>query len=108
MGIVFLGVIEIEKAEVLLATLGVIFVLIVEIFSHTQLNMFFFNLLIPKVKPILIGIFYRPANVNSFLETFLNDLEHIDLHKNEVHFLVDFNVNLLLNDKFIPKREPII
>ena len=37
----------------------------------------FFYLLIPKVKPILIGIFYRPLNVNTFLETFFNDLKHI-------------------------------
>ena len=53
------------------------------------------------MKHILIGIFYRPPNVNTFLETFFNDLKHIDLHKNEVYFLGDFNVNLLLNDKFI-------
>ena len=43
MVIVFLGVIEIEKAEVLLATLGLIFVLIAEIFSQIQLNMFFLS-----------------------------------------------------------------
>ena len=61
--------------------------------------MFFFH--IPKVKSILIGIFYRPPNVNTFLETFFNDLKHIDLHKNEVYILVNFNVNFLLNDKFI-------
>ena len=64
----------------------------------------FFDLLIPKVKPISIGIFNRPPNVNNFLETFFNDLKHIDLHKSEVFFLGDFNVNLLLNDKFILKE----
>ena len=56
------------------------------------------------MKPIAIGIFYRPLNVNNFLETFFNDLKHIDLHKNEVYFLRDFNVNLLRNDKFILKE----
>ena len=56
------------------------------------------------MKPISIGIFYRPPNVNTFLETFFNDLKHIDFHKNEVYFLGDFNVNLLLNDKFILKE----
>ena len=64
----------------------------------------FFDLLIPKVKPISIGIFNRPPNVNNFLETFFNDLKDIDLHKSEVFFLGDFNVNLLLNDKFILKE----
>ena len=68
----------------------------------------FFDLLIPKVKPISIGIFNRPPNVNNFLETFFNDLKHIDLHKSEVFFLGDFNVNLLLNDKFILKENQSI
>ena len=34
----------------------------------------FFYLLIPKVKHISIGIFYRPPNVNTLLETFFNNL----------------------------------
>ena len=43
MVILFLGVIETEKAGVLLVTLGLIFVLIAEIFSQIQLNMFFLS-----------------------------------------------------------------
>ena len=64
----------------------------------------FFDLLIPKVKPISIGIFYRPPNVNTFLETFLNDLKLIDFIKSEVYFLGDFNINLLQNNKFVLKE----
>ena len=64
----------------------------------------FFDLLIPKVKPISIGIFYRPPNVNTFLETFLNDLKLIDFTKSEVYFLGDFNINLLQNNKFVLKE----
>ena len=41
MVIVFLGVIKIEMMEVLLATLGLIVVLIAEMFSQIRLNMFF-------------------------------------------------------------------
>ena len=52
MVIVFLGVIETEIAEVLLATLGLIFVLVAEIFSQIQLNTLYLDLLIPKVKSI--------------------------------------------------------
>ena len=91
-------------AEKLLATSGLISVLIAEIFPQIQLNMFFFDLLIPKVKPISTGNFYWPPNVNPFPETFFNYLKHINLHKNEVYSLGDFNVNLLLNDKFILKE----
>jgi len=68
----------------------------------------FFDLLIPKMKPISIGIFYRPPNVNNFLETLFEDFRKIDLKKNEVYFLGDFNINLLLNDKFVLKENQSI
>ena len=35
-------------------------------FFHILLNMFFFEILIPKLKPIAVGIFYRPPNVSDF------------------------------------------
>ena len=76
MVIVFLGGIEIEMVEVLLATSGLIFVLIAETFPQIQLNMFFFIYLSQKMKSISIGIFYRAPKVNTFLETFFNDLKH--------------------------------
>ena len=104
MVIVLLGVIEIEIEEVLLATLGCLLCFNSRNVSSNSVEHVFFDPLIPKVKPILIGVFYRPPNVNTFLETFFNDLKHIDLHKNEVYFLRDFNVNLLRNDKFILKE----
>ena len=64
----------------------------------------FFDLLIPKMKPISIGIFYRSPNANNFLESFINDLKKIDFKKSEAYFLGDFNINLLLNDKFVLKK----
>ena len=76
------------------------------VFSNT-IEHLFFDLLIPKVKPISIGIFYRPPNANTFLETFQNDLNLIDFKKFEVYFLGDFNINLLLNNKFLLEdRQP--
>ena len=56
------------------------------------------------MKPISIGIFYRPPNANNFLESFINDLKQIDFKKSEAYFLGDFNINLLLNDKFALKE----
>ena len=52
----------------------------------------------------MIGIFYRPPHVDTFLETFANDLKLIDLKETEVYFLGDFNINLLVNDKFVLKE----
>ena len=59
------------------------------VFSNSIENVFF-DLLIPKIKPLSIGIFYRPPHVNTFLETFANDLK--------------LNINLLVNDKFVLKE----
>lgn len=49
-------------------------------------------------------LLYRPPNKNTFLETFFNNLKHTDLHQNEMYFLGDFIVSLLLNDKSILKE----
>ena len=73
------------------------------VFSNSVENVLF-DLLIPKLKPYSIGIFYRPPNVNTFLETFLNDLKLIYFKKSEVYFLGGFNINLLVNYKFVLKE----
>ena len=73
------------------------------VFSNSIENVFF-NLLIPKLKPLSIGIFYRPPNVNAFLEIFLNNLKFIDFKKTEVYFLGDFNTNLVVDDNFVLKE----
>ena len=56
------------------------------------------------MKPISIGIFYKPPNANNFLESFINDLKQIDFKTSEAYFLGDFNINLLLNNKFVLKE----
>ena len=63
--------------------------------------MLFFKILIPKVKPIAIGIFYRPPNEN---DIFWNEFQQIDRKTNEMYLLRDFNINLLQNGKFILKE----
>ena len=59
---------------------------------------------IPKVKPIAIGIFYRPPNENDFFNIFFIDFQHIDSKTNEIYVPGDFNINLLQNGKFILKE----
>ena len=72
------------------------------IFSNSIENEFS-DLLIPKLKPLSIGLFYIPLNVNNFLETFANDLKLIDFLK-KVYFLRGFSFNLHVNYKFVPKE----
>ena len=74
------------------------------VFSNSIENVFF-DLLIPKVNSLSIGIFYRPPHVNTFLETFANDLKLINLKETEVYFLGDFNI---LTSLFLKKTSHLI
>ena len=73
------------------------------IFSNS-IEHVFFEILIPKVKHIAIGIFYRPPNENDFLNIFSNEFQQIDSKTNGIYLLRDFNINLLQNGKFILKE----
>ena len=75
------------------------------VFSNSIENVFF-NLLIPKLKSLSIGSFYRPPNVNTFLETFVIDLK-LDLKKPEVYFPGDFNINHLVYDNFVKENQSL-
>ena len=70
------------------------------IFFQISLEMFF-EILITKVKPIAIGIFYRPLNAIDILNTFLNNSQQIDDKTNEFYLLRGFNINLHQNGTFI-------
>ena len=64
----------------------------------------FFEILIPKVKPTAVGIFYRPPNSHDFLNLLSNSFQQIDLNKKEIYLLGDFNINLFQNGKFLLKE----
>ena len=64
----------------------------------------FFEILIPKVKPIAVGIFYRPPNSTDFLNLLSNSFQQIDLNKKEIYLLGDCNINLFQNGKFLLKE----
>ena len=63
----------------------------------------FFDILLPKTKPIFVGIIYRPPNSINFLECFNKHLGDINLD-NERFLLGDFDINLLHNGKYILKE----
>ena len=56
------------------------------------------------------GLHFLHINVSKLLlkinelRYILGHTKHIDLRKNEIHFLGDLNVNLLLHDEFILKE----
>ena len=62
----------------------------------------FFDILLPKTKPIFVGIIYRPPTCINFLECFNKHLDDINLD-NEMFLLGDFNINIFHNGKYILK-----
>ncbi len=71
-----------------------------------EIENIFLDILLPKTKPILIGILYRPPTQSGFLEelsTSINNTENFD--NQEVYILGDLNINLKFEGRRIPKRD---
>ena len=64
----------------------------------------FFDILLPKIKPVFVGIIYRPPESINFLGCFNKHLDNINLD-NEIFLFGDFNINLLHNGKYILKEK---
>ena len=54
----------------------------------------FFDILLPKSKPILIGVLYRPPSQLNFLDNFSDKLDIISNNNNqEIYLLGDINID---------------
>ena len=60
-----------------------------------------FDILLPKSKPITIGVFYRPPNQGEFMDLMVEKFSNLNLKDNEIYLLGDFNINLFQNGKYI-------
>ena len=67
----------------------------------------FLDILLPKTKPIFVGIIYRPPNNIKFLECFNKHMDDMNLD-NEIFLLGYFNRNLLHNGKYILKENQAV
>ena len=69
----------------------------------TDLENIFFDILLPKSKPILVGIIYRPPDQQMFLakltSAFFNTSK---FDSQEVYILGDININLLTKENHVP------
>ena len=61
----------------------------------------FVEILLPKTKPLIVEITYRPPNQNSFLEIINSNFDNPDTDMKELHILADFNINMCVNNKYI-------
>ena len=69
----------------------------IKIVFSNEIKNIFLELLIPKTKPITVGIVYKPPDQTRFLEILSNNLSsHIMLGK-EWNILGDLNINIYQN-----------
>ena len=61
----------------------------------------FFDILLPKTKPITIGILYRPPKQHNFIEKLSDQFSKLHTEANEIYILGDLNVNLIQNGVYI-------
>ena len=64
-----------------------------------------FDILLPKPKPITIGVFYRPPNQANFMELIVKYISFLNPKDNEVYLFGDFNINRLQNGNYISNRK---
>ena len=68
----------------------------------------FLEILLPNSKPITVGTIYRPPNESNFLEILNDNMNEIDSVNNKIYVLVDFNINLYINDSYIFAKKNIL
>ena len=61
-------------------------------------------ILLPKSKPITMGIIYRPHNQIDFIDHFNNALGKLSSQSNEIYLLGDSNINLFFEGHYLLKR----
>ena len=57
------------------------------------------DILLPKSKPIFIGVFCRPPNQAEFDDLMVEKVSNWNVNYNEIYLLGDFNINLFQNGK---------
>ena len=66
----------------------------------------FIGIFLPKIKPVLVGILYRPPDKNGFAKNIEETFTGCNiLEKQECYLLGDFNINLLHNGKNIFEKK---
>ena len=62
-----------------------------------NIEVIFVDLLLPKIKPISVGVVCRPPKDTNFLQLFAEILNSLNVLENEILVLGDMNMNILQN-----------
>ena len=69
----------------------------------SEIENIFLDILLPKTKPILIGILYRPPDQSKFLDNLSTSISQTcSFNEEEVYILGDLNINLINSQKHTP------
>ena len=69
----------------------------------SEIENIFFDILLPKTKPILIGILYRPPEQSKFLDNLSTSISQTcSFNEQEVYISGDLNINLINSQKHTP------
>ena len=69
----------------------------------SEIENIFLDILLPKTKPILIGILYRPPDQPKFLDNLSTSISQTcSFNEQEVYILGDLNINLINSQKHTP------
>ena len=66
-------------------------------FFPEEIENIFFEILLPKTKPVTVGIIHRPPNQSNFLHDLNKHFAKLDTLKKELYIIGDFNINLYQN-----------
>ena len=61
-------------------------------------------MLVPKFKPVMLGIIYTPPGQSIFIGDFKIALKELASQGNKTYFLEDFNINLFFEGHFTEKK----
>ena len=71
------------------------------LFFAPEIENIFFKLLLPNMKPIVVGIIYGRPIQSEFLEIIYIHFSKLDTKNTEDYILGDFNINIYLNKSHI-------
>ena len=73
-----------------------------------EIEKIFFDVLLPKSKPVIVGNIYHHQSQNYFVELLNSNMNKINSVDNEIYILGDFNINLFLNDSYVLEKNNIL
>ena len=77
-------------------------------FFPREIENIFVEILLPKSKPLIVGIIYRPPKESEFLEIINANFDKLDPDMKKLYILGDFNINMYQNNKYIVRDDNTI